>query len=247
VYSILVSILIGAAVGTAYTLLGFWKTWAMGSILGFLVAILSLVIISRILARRIEPRFLHAQKQIQSGANPLAIKTLEELLEFAPWQIMLKGQVHGQIGLLTYAMEKEDQALQHLEKSSVRVPDAQIALAAIRFRRKEYDACNEIMDVVVKGNKKQLFLYHVQAFLLSRQGKKDEAIEVMQRCVKREPSNDDAKDNLLRLQNNKKMNMKRFGVQWFGLKLEKPPASMRQYPPGMRKGFRQKQKKQKGR
>ena len=85
VYSILVSILIGVAVGAAYTLLGFWKTWAMGIILGFLVAILSLVIISRILARRIEPRFLHAQKQIQSGANPLAIKTLEELLDFALW------------------------------------------------------------------------------------------------------------------------------------------------------------------
>lgn len=246
-YSILVSIVVGILVGAAYTLAGFWKTWAMGIILGFIVSLVSVIIISRILARRIEPRFLQAQKQIQSGANQIAIQTMEELLDYAPWQVLLKGQVHGQLGLLRYGMEQEDQALTHLQKSSVRVPDAQIALAAIHFRRKRYDDCNRVMDMVVKGNKKQLFLYHVQAFLLSRQGKKDEAIEVLQRSLKREPSNEDTKDNLLRLQNNKKMNMKRFGMQWFGLKLEKPPASMRQYPPGMRKGFRQKQKKQKGR
>jgi len=32
VYSILISILVGILVGVAYTLLGFWKTWAMGII-----------------------------------------------------------------------------------------------------------------------------------------------------------------------------------------------------------------------
>ena len=80
VYSILISIAVGTLVGVLYTLLGFWKTWAMGIILGVLIALTSFVLISRLLARRFEPRFLQAQKQLQSGATQLAMKTLEELL-----------------------------------------------------------------------------------------------------------------------------------------------------------------------
>ncbi len=51
------------------------------------------------------------------------------------------------------------------------------------------------------------------------------------------------KDNASRIQNGKKLNMKRFGMAWYALKLEVPPASMRQQAPGSpRRGFRQKRK-----
>ena len=43
------------------------------------------------------------------------------------------------------------------------------------------------------------------------------------------------------------MSMKSFGMPWYSLKLERPPASMAQMPPGVRKGFRGKQRKQKRR
>lgn len=246
-YTILISILIGVVVGVVYTLLGLWKTWAMGIILGTLVAVGSLVLISRLLAKRIEPRFLDAQKQIQSGANQLALKTLEELLPMARWQILLKGQIYAQMGLLAYAMEKEDKALIYLRQSGHRVADARLALVALLFRRKEYDEAFEAMDMAIKANKKQMILYNAYAWMLNKKGDRDKAVEQLQRCLKIEPSNESTKDNLLRLQNNRKMNMKPYGMQWFGLKLEKPPASMRQYPPGMNKGFRQKGKRQRGR
>ena len=81
VYSILISIGIGVAVGVLYTLLGFWKTWGMGIILAVLIGLTCFVLISRMLARRFEPRFLQAQKQLQSGAT-LTVKfiTLDVLL-----------------------------------------------------------------------------------------------------------------------------------------------------------------------
>ena len=45
------------------------------------------------------------------------------------------------------------------------------------------------------------------------------------------------------MRDGKKMNMKRFGMTWYALQLEKPPASMRQAPPGQpRAGFRQKKR-----
>ncbi len=246
-YGILVSLAIGLLVGVVYTLLGWWKTWAMGIILGVLVAMVAFVLLSRLLAKRFEPRFLQAQKQIQSGANQLALRTLEDLLPFGRWQVLLTGQIHAQLGLLLYAMEKEDEALGHLVKSGLRVPDARLALAAIYYRKKRFDEANEVVKLAIKANKKQILLYNVYAYLLNKQGKRDEAIEQLQSCLKVEASNESTKDNLLRLQNNRKMNMKRFGMQWYGLKLEKPPASLRQAPPGMQRGFRAKQKKQKRR
>jgi tetratricopeptide (TPR) repeat protein len=247
VYTVLLSILTGIAVGVIYTLLGFWKTWAMGIILGALAAVATLAIVSRILARRLEPRFLDAQKQIQAGANPLALKTLQDLLPMARWQIMLKGQIYAQMGLLAYAMEKEADALGYLRQAGHRVPDARLALAALLYRRKDYDEAYEVMQMTIKANKKQIVLYNVYAWLLNKQGQREKAVEQLQACLKVEKSNETTKDNLLRLQNNRKMNMKKFGMQWYGLKLEKPPASMRQMPPGMHKGFRQKSKRQRGR
>jgi tetratricopeptide (TPR) repeat protein len=247
VYSILISILVGIVVGVVYTLLGFWKTWAMGIILGVVTALVTFIILSRVLAKRFEPAFLQAQKQIQAGNTQLALKTLEELLPLSRWQVMLKGQIHAQMGLLCSAMDDDKRALEHLEKSSIRVADAQSALAAIHFRKKRYDDAHQVMDVAIKANKKQLMLYHVYAYMLAKEGKKDEAIAQLQKALKVEPSNEAAKDNLLRLQNNRKLNMKRFGMPWYGLKLEKPPASMRQMPPGGQRGFRGKQRKQKRR
>ncbi|MAI79295.1 MAG: hypothetical protein CL917_10165 [Deltaproteobacteria bacterium] len=244
-YSILISILIGVVVGVIYTLLGFWKTWAMGIILGVLVAVGSFILISRRLAKQFEPRFLHAQKQLQAGANQLALKTLEELLPLGRWQIMLKGQIYAQMGILSYGMEQEDRALGYLEKSSLRASEARLALSAILFRRKQFDKAFETMDAVIQSNKKQMLPYNVYAWMLSKQGDQEKAIEQIRRCLKKEPSNEAAKDNLLRLQNNRKLNMKQFGMSWYALKLEKPPASMRQYGPGTHRGMKAKQRKQK--
>lgn len=239
VYTILVSILIGTAVGVAYTLAQLWQTWAMGIILGVLVALASFVLISRRLAKRIEPAFEHVGKQLQSGAHQAAIKSLESLLPMARWQVLLAGQIYAQMGLIAYAIDKEDQAFEYLGKAGLRVPDAQLAHAALLYRRKKVDEATQVLDVAIRANKKQILLYHVSAFMLAKEGKREAAIEQLQKALKVEPSSESTKDNLLRLQNNKKLNMKRFGTQWYGLKLEKLPAAMRQgHMPGMRKGFR---------
>ena len=68
-YSILISLAIGALLGVGYTLLDWWQGWAMGLIVGVLGAVTSFIVLSRILAKRFEPRFLQAQKQLQSGST----------------------------------------------------------------------------------------------------------------------------------------------------------------------------------
>jgi tetratricopeptide (TPR) repeat protein len=232
VYSILISIVVGIVVGVAYTLLGFWKTWAMGIILAVVVGLTVFVLLSRWLAKRFEPRFLQAQKQLQAGSHQLAISTLEKLLPLARWQVMLEGQIYAQMGILAHALEDEKRALGYLEKAALRSPDAQMALAAIHFRRKDYTRAYQVMDTAIRASKKQIMPYHVYAWMLGKQGERDKAISELQRCLKVEPSNESTKDNLLRLQNDRKLNMKRFGLPWYALRLERPPASMRQQAPG---------------
>jgi len=247
VYTVLIALLTGILVGVGYTLLDLWQGWAMGIILGVVVAITTFVVMSRILMKRFEPRFLQAQKQLQAGSHQLAIATLEGLLPLARWQVMLEGQIHAQLGILAYGMEDEKRAVEYLEKSSLRAPDARMALAAILFRRKEYDRAFEVMETLIKANKKQVLPYNAYAFMLNKQGAREKAIDQLQRGLKVEPSNESTKDNLLRLQNDRKLNMKRFGMQWYALRLEKPPASLRQYAPGTHRGMRAKVRKQKRR
>ena len=68
--------------------------------------------------------------------------------------------------------------------------------------------------------------------------------EQLLRALQLEKNHEHTKDNLLRLQNGKKMNMKKFGMTWYGLQFENLPASMRQ-PHAMsgRRGLRQRRGK----
>jgi tetratricopeptide (TPR) repeat protein len=243
VYTVLISLLVGAAAGLAWTLLGLWKTWAFGIILGITLAVAVFAIVSRILAKRIEPHFLQAQKQIQAGAVKGALKSLEDLLPMARWQILLKGQIYAQMGSLAYSQGEMDRALEYLQKSSKRVADAQVFLAALRYRRKDYAGAKSVLESAIQYNKKQVLLYNVLAWMQLKEGESGQAVETLLRCEKVDKSSEASKDNLHRVQNGKKMNMKRFGMTWYALQLEKPPASMRQAPPGSpRAGFRQKKR-----
>jgi len=215
----------------------------MGIVLGTFVAATAFIIITRTLSKRIEPRFAHVQKQIQAGATQAAAQSLEELMPLARWQIMLKGQIHAQIGCLQYSLGNNDQALEHLKKASRRVADAQLFLAALHFRKKDVGAATNVMNDAIAFNKKQVMLYNVLAWMLLKEGDKAKAIDVLIKGAKADDKSEATKDNLNRVQNGKKINMKRFGMSWYALQLEKPPSSMRQAAPGSgRPGFRQKRR-----
>jgi tetratricopeptide (TPR) repeat protein len=239
-YTILIALAVGIVSGLAWTLLGLWKTWAMGIVLGVLMAVLTFVLVSRRIAKGVEPRFQQVQKQIQSGNTQLALKGLEEMLPLSRWQVLLKGQLYAQLGSLSFTIGQDQKAFDYLEKASPRVADGQLFLASLHSRRKEPAKARQVLETAIRYNKKQLILYNVYAWLLARDGDREGAIEQLLRALKVEKSNENTKDNLLRLQNGKKMNMKKFGMTWYGLQFEKLPASMRQQQAPMgRKGFRQ--------
>ncbi len=240
-YTILIAILIGATTGGIWTALALWKTWQMGIVLTVLVGFLSFILISRFMARRIEPQFLAIQRQIESGQTRLAIGQLEAMLSLARWQVLLKGQIHAQIGMLAYATGDENAAASHLAKAGIRATEAQLTYAALEYRRGRKNEAREILTSSIRINKKQILPYHVLAWMMAKDGDRESAINKLLECQKIEKSNESTTENLSRLQNGKKLSMKRFGIGWFGLQLEKPSAQMRAAQ-GMagRKGFRQK-------
>ena len=240
-YTILISVLIGALSGGAWTALALWKTWQMGIVLFFLTSLLSFVLISRLMAKRVEPMFIAVQQQIEAGQTRIAVQALEDLMPLSRWQVLLKGQIHAQIGLLSYATGDEQKAEEHLSKAGFRATEAKLAYAALCYRRGQKDKAYESIDDAIRASKKQIMPYHVYAWMRVKDGEKDRAIGRLVEAEKVESSNESTKENIERLRNGKKLNMKRFGMAWFGLQLEKPPAQYRQQQ-GMagRKGFRQK-------
>jgi len=240
-YTIAISMLIGLLAGGAWTALDLWKGWQMGILLFVLVSFAAFILISRALARRIEPRFLAIQKQIQGNQIPLAMNQLEGLMPMGRWQILLEGQLHAQLGLLAYATGDLERAETHLGKAGYRATEAQIAYAALLYRTNRWPKARETLDSAIRLNKKQILPYHVYAWLLLKEGDRSAAIDKLLAAQKVEPSNESTQENLSRLQNGKDLAMKRFGMVWFGLQLEKPPKDMRlAQTMTFRKGFRQK-------
>lgn len=240
-YTILVALGVGAVVGAIWTALGLWKTWAFGIVLGLTLAVAVFIVLSRRMARRLEPAFEQVQRQVQQGNMQLALRSLEDLLPLGRWQVLLTGQIHAQMGSLCFTMGDEKRALEHLEKASPRVADGQLFLASLYYRRKDVDKAKQVLDTAIRFNKKQMMLYNVYAWILNKEGEREAAIQQLLRCLKVEKSNEITRDNLQRLQNDKKLNMKRFGMAWYSLQLEKLPAEMRRSTAVTgRKGFRQK-------
>ncbi len=246
-YTVLVGLLGGVVAFAAWEGVAVQLEWAFGFgiLLGPVVAIATFAILSRRTAKRIEPRFEQIQRQIQGGNPKLALNSLEEMLPLAKWQILLKGQLYAQMGSLCFTVGDNAKALEYLEKASPRLADGQLFLASLHYRKGDVAKTKQILDTAIGYNKKQVILYNVYAWILNKEGDRDGAIEQLLRCLKIEKDNESTKDNLQRVQNGKKMNMKRFGMTWYGLQFEKLPASMRQGQQQMmgRKGFRQKRRR----
>lgn len=246
----MINLFIALLAGIGMTWFWIWADviggWWAGVPLGLVFFIAIYVFLSRRLAKKLEPLFSQVQKQAQAGQITQAIESLQKLLEYRHWQILLDGQVKAQIGMLYVGEGKEDRAVEFLESSSPRIPEARAFLASIYYRRDETDKALATLEIARKFNKKSPFIFNLYAWMLNKEGQSREAIRILQESLKRAPGNEVTQSNLSRLQNDQRMNMKDFGMSWYSLKLERPPASMGVVQPG-RKGFRQPPKERKSR
>lgn len=165
------------------------------------------------------------------------MQSLEDLLPYGRWIPMLRGQLLAQMGILAWHGNKKDKALQLLEGSSVRVPEARLLLACILWKNGDAARAFAVLQVASAVNKKHALLHNTWAWMLHKSERSDEAQAMLAAFCKRDPGNEPSKDNLLRLQNRTRMSMQAFDVQWYSLGLEQPPQTMgqmRRAPKGFR-------------
>lgn len=224
--NLLVSLAAGAAVAAAI-LLGSSFGWAAAALPGAVAAVAAYLLLSRRTFKKLEALFEEAQREIMAQKFEKAIRTLEGGFALAPWQFLIRTQIHSQIGVLQYVRQEYDAALPHLEKSFSRHWLARAMLATSRYRRRDLDGAMKVFEAAARANKKEGLVWAVYAWCLDKEGRHDEAVAVMGRAAKANPSDEKVKAVLQSLQNDKKLKLgKIYEEQWFQFHLERMPETM---------------------
>lgn len=224
--NLLISLAVGVAIALAI-LLGSSFGWVAAVLPGATAAAAAYYLLSRRTFKQLEALFEEAQKEIMAQKFEKAIRTLEGGFALAPWQFLVRSQIHSQIGVLQYVRQEFDAALPHLEKSFSRHWLARAMLATSRYRRRDLDGAVKVFEQAVSANKKEGLLWAVFAWCLEKEDRHDEAVAVMVRAAKANPSDEKVKAVLQSLQNDKKLKLgKVYEEQWFQFHLERMPPEM---------------------
>ncbi len=203
---------------------------ALGSIFpGAVAAIGAYVFLARRSGKQLEAVMAVAQKEMMARKPERAVAALEEAFKLARWQFGVKSSLHANIGVLLYVQKKFDEAEPHLRKSAgtlLRLWQAQAMLAAILFRKKQYEEMEKIFQGAMRGNKSETLLYAVYAWCESQRGEKKKAIEILQKGVSQNASDEKLKTLLGRAQNDKRLKLDGWGEQWWQFWVETPPQMM---------------------
>ncbi|MCA8943423.1 MAG: tetratricopeptide repeat protein, partial [Planctomycetes bacterium] len=234
VYTVLLASAVGLAVWCGGAYLEWWG-WFWGFFLGLVAMFVTFFLVMRRMAGRLRPAMERVKKQAESGMFRQAMDTMRDLVPMSRWVPMLAGQIKAQLGVLALQAGEKSRAIEYLEQSPKRIGEAKMYLAALLYRDKETDRAITVLDTAAPYQRKSALYHNLLAWMLQKQKRTDDAIARLARFAKKDDGQV-TKDNLLRLQNGKKMTMKPFGMQWYMLGLERPPPSMMQQMQGGPRG-----------
>lgn len=236
-YALLIAAGLGLSVMLSLFLIPEKPAWFFGPFFGLVAFVPTIMLLSRWVGEKVRPLFEAAGRQAQAGNIPAAIESLQSALTWRRWQLFLEQQVNSQIGMLHYASGDEKKAIEFLRRGYPKESTGHLFLGAALYRDGGLEPAREALEKGIQFNKKSPILYNFLAWLLAKENKRDAAMEVLGRGLKADPGDETTADNLQRLQNDKKMNMRPFDQLWFMLKFETPKGMA--VAPTFRKGFRQ--------
>ena len=167
-----------------------------------------------------------------------AIEILKRAFIFEKWQIGVTTMLNARIGMLLFMrwmlLKKGGlaEAIPYLEKSRVKGAKGKLlgalwpawAMLAVAYYRgkKDLDRAVQVLEDTVGVSKKEGLLWSLYAWILWKEKRRDDAINVLARALKILPDDKRIAENLKQLQNGKKMRMKDYGEQWYQFGLEQP-------------------------
>lgn len=221
----------GVAVTLLIRLMGFG--FVAGIIPGTIVFLGVLVLMGRRTFQKLQKIMTEVQGELQSlTPNPReqkvkvekAVKLLESALPLGQWQLMIEGEVYGQIGVIKYMFKDHEGAEAAFKKSGSRNYLAKAMNACLYYQRKEYPAMEAAFEEAVKAGKKEGVVWAAYAWCLNQIKEGEKALRVLSRAVEANPSDEKLKNAMSALQNDKKLKMRPWEPMWWQFGLEAPPA-----------------------
>lgn len=219
---LLISLAAGTLVGVSAGLL----VGAVGGIIpGVIVAVALYLVLGRRVGGQLQAAMMEVQKDIQRQNIDGAIARLEAAKKrFGKMQFFAEASIDGQIGAILFMRGEMNKARPYLENSFARMWEPQGMLAVVHAKKKEYDKVDAALEKAAKYNPKVGLLWSLWAYIHWKAGHKDRAIALLARGKDMLGDKDELiQQNLLALQNGKKMKMKAYGEPWYSFQLEKHP------------------------
>ena len=134
---------------------------------------------------------------------------------FGRWQFLLSGQLEAQRGMIRYMQMKFDEALPLLERGQFRNWAASLSIGCIHHRNGSKDQAWKSFAKASKSAPKEPMVYLVWATLLTRDGKREEALSVLSDGLTTLPDNTLLAGLQKTIANRRKIETKRFPQTWY--------------------------------
>ena len=220
---------IGAAVIVVAVLMLLKVSLWLALPLGILAGAALFIYLGRQVQKGLESIFERAGAHLRKQQFDPAIAVMKEGYAFASRQFLVKGSIDGQIGVIQYMRQKNEEAEPLLKSAAMNHYIAKSMLAILQWKRGEKAECRKTFELALKSGKKESVLYGVYAYLLVEMKDRDRALSVLGEGLRHCKGDERLQSNLTALQNGKPMKMKVFGDQWYQFLLERPV--IRQEPP----------------
>jgi hypothetical protein len=220
------NVLIAFGIATATFLVG---ALAFGPFAGILPALIVFVAAQFVLGRRsgtaIQAEVAGVEPLLRDRKLDEAVALLRGVQQrWGRWQFLLDAQIEAQLGVLDYLQRKYDEAAPKLLAGGKgpftwtafgRNPLALAMLACIHYRQGRKDEAWTTFQQASEASGTEVIVYQVWATLLSRDGKRAEALAAVARGLAAHDKNAALLDLQTRLANDRRVEVKEFGQAWY--------------------------------
>jgi len=166
--------------------------------------------------KQIEAEMSQVMSLLQARHTDEAIARLEAMkVHFKRWQPLVVGQLDAQHGMIDYLQMKWDDALPRLQNGSWRNWTALLCIGAIHFRKGDKDAAWKSFAKAAKASSKESMVYLVWATLLTRAGKREDALNALNKGLKAMPDSKKLQDLKATIANKKRIDIRAFPQSWY--------------------------------
>ncbi len=188
---------------------------------------LSYWLIYKKISNLLEKNMEIVQKSLQKGEYDASIILLKGIqAQYSKWQFFTKKILNSQIGSIYYVQKKFKQSKPFLINGFEKSWTSMGMLGVLYYNNKDFKSMEDIFKKATKYSPKQGLLWSIWAYCQWKTGDSKSAINTLSFGKKKIGDIDQIlNNNLLNLQNSKKMKMKGYGEQWYQMHLETHPYS----------------------